>query len=238
MRRLLLVLVLASTAVACGQPRSTEVFVGSASSFAHAVTSIGDIYDDYDVSTLLAGSQTLVTQVLDDAPIDVIITADRSTMERLVQAGKTAAPPALVARNRLAIGVERGNPHDIRGLGDLAQPELKLVLASREVPLGAYSEALLRSAGVTVVPVSLTNNANAVAGLISGGEADAGLVYATDADVWRIDTVAIPEEENVPTEYYVAPLVDAPNPNGASDFTAFLLSSAGQDVLRALGYRV
>ena len=236
MRRAAGILALVLLASSCATERSGEVFVGSASSFAHVIVSARDAYDEYRLKVLVVGSQTLVTQVLDDAPLDIVITADLSTMDSIVAAGKTAAKPRLLAGNRLAIGVERGNPLGISSLSDLARSDIKVVLAAPEVPLGAYSAHVLAAAELAVSPVSFTTNANAVAGLISSGEADAGLIYQTDLDVWRLDGVPLAAELNIVAEYYVAPIAGAPNPEGAAGFIEFLLEARGRALLADLGF--
>ena len=159
-------------------------------------------------------------------------------MQPLVAAGKTAENPTLLARNRLVIAVDEGNPLGISSLADPARPDVKLVLAGPEVPLGSYSAAVLERAGVDVRPVSFTDNAVAVSGLISIGEADAGLVYQTDLGFWNIDGVALPDQANVLAEYYIAPLTEAPNLDGARRFVEFLLSDEGRSLLEGLGFSV
>ncbi len=238
MKRTLVAVTLLLLASACGRPRSSEVFVGSASSFARAVVAARASYNEHDLEVLVAGSHTLATQVLDDAPIDVIVTADLRTIEPLVAAGKTAADPVLVARNQLVIAVARDNPLEILSLADLARPDVKVVLAGPEVPLGAYAAEVLESTGVDVRPVSLTDNATAVAAIVASGEADAGLVYRTDLPVWELTGIGLPEEVDIQTGYYVAPLTEAPNPTGARQFVDFLLSKDGRNLLSDLGFTV
>src|SRR5829696_5965181 len=84
------------------------------------------------------------------------------------------------ASNLLAIVVEKRNPKDIKTLADLANPDLKVVLAAEEVPAGKYAKQILDKAGVSVSPVSQEDNVKAVVTKVSLGEADAGIVYATD----------------------------------------------------------
>ena len=225
-------------ASACGGSRSDEVFVGSASSFAHAIVSAREAYDEHELNVLVVGSQQLVSQLRDDAPIDVVVTADLPTMELIVADGNTSSAPSLLARNSLVIAVERDNPLGISSLSDLAMPDIALVLAGPGVPLGSYSGQVLRAAGVEVEPVSLTTNASAVAGLIRSGEADAGLVYETDLDPRRLTGVSIPTQLNVVAEYYIAPIAGAPNPEGAQLFIEFLLGPEGQELLGRLGFSV
>ncbi len=236
MKRATVVVALLLLVSACGRPRSSEVFVGSASSFARAVHSARDLYLQHKLKVLVAGSHTLATHVLDDAPIDVIVTADHRTIEPLIAAGKTAADPVLIARNQVVIAVADENPLEIRSLADLARSDVKVVLADPEVPLGAYSAEVLGSAGVDVRPVSLTDNATAVAAIVSSGEADVGLVYQTDLTVWELTGISLPLEVGIQTEYYAAPLTEAPNPGGARQFVDFLLSDEGRSLLRELGF--
>ncbi len=223
---------------ACGRPRSSEIFVGSASSFARVINAAQSAYGLHDLAVVVAGSQTLVRQVLDDAPIDVIVTADRRTIELLVEAGKTAADPVLVASNRLVIAVAPDNPLEISSLADLTRPDVKLILAGPEVPLGAYSADVMAAAGLDARPVSLTDNATAVAAILASGEADAGLIYQTDLTVWELLGIGLPGDVGGHTEYYVAPLAGAPNPEGARQFVDFLLSDDGRNLLGDLGFGI
>lgn len=236
MRRVGGILVLTLLASACGGDRSTEVFVGSASSFAQVMVSAQDSYSGDELKATFPGSQTLVLQLQDDAPFDVVITADLRTMQSIVDGGKTASSPALLARNRLVIAVESGNPLEIVSLSDLARPDVKVVLAGPEVPLGAYSEQVLQAAQVEVEPVSLAASALEVARLLELGEADAGLLYQTDLNVYELDSVSVPESLNVVTEYFIATVAGAPNPEGADRFVEFLLGPPGRGLLDSLGF--
>lgn len=238
MARAIGILTLVLAAGACGGSRSSEVFVGSASSFAQVLEATQDSYGQYELKVLVGGSQLLVTQVLEGAPMDVIVTADWPAMEALVAADKVAAPPTLLGHNALVIAVERGNPLAIGSVRDLARPDVKLVLAAAEVPLGRYSAQVLDAAGVETRPVSLAGSATAVAGLLASGEADAGIVYETDAEVWGLTGIPLPPEIDVIAEYYVAPITGAPNPEGGTALIEFLLSSNGRALLARLGFAV
>jgi molybdate transport system substrate-binding protein len=183
-------------------------------------------------------SSTLVAQVQQGVQADVIATADEETMGELESAGLLEEPPQLFALNELAIIVEAGNPKDVRGLADLADPSLKVVLAAEEVPAGAYARQSLDAAGVEVQPVSLEEDVKAVVSKVSLGEADAGIVYVTDVKAAgsAVSSVPIPKVHNVVARYPIAVLKDAPNENHAEDFVALVLSEDGREALTAAGF--
>ncbi|MGH2678121.1 MAG: molybdate ABC transporter substrate-binding protein [Actinomycetota bacterium] len=183
-------------------------------------------------------SSTLVAQVQQGIQADVIATADEETMGQLESAGLLEEPPQIFALNELAIIVEAGNPRNVQELADLADPNLKVVLAAEEVPAGAYARQSLDAAGVEVQPVSLEEDVKAVVSKVSLGEADAGIVYVTDAKAAgsEVSSVPIPEEHNVVARYPIAVLKDAPNGNHAEDFVELVLSEDGREALTEAGF--
>jgi molybdate transport system substrate-binding protein len=183
-------------------------------------------------------SSTLVAQVQQGVPADVIATADEETMGQLESAGLLEEPPRIFALNELAIIVEAGNPQDVQELADLADPSLKVVLAAEEVPAGAYARQSLDAAGVEVQPVSLEEDVKAVVAKVSLGEADAGIAYVTDVKAAgsAVSSVPIPQEHNVVARYPIAVLKDAPNGNHAEDFVDLVLSEDGGEALTEAGF--
>jgi molybdate transport system substrate-binding protein len=183
-------------------------------------------------------SSTLVAQVEQGIQADVIATADEETMGQLESAGLLEEPPQVFALNELAIIVEAGNPRNVRELADVADPSLKVVLAAEEVPAGAYARQSLDAASVEVQPVSLEEDVKAVVSKVSLGEADAGIVYVTDAKAAgsAVSSVPIPQEHNVVARYPIAVLKDAPNGNHADDFVELVLSEDGREALTEAGF--
>lgn len=90
--------------------------------------------------------------------------------------------PTIIATDRLVIATAQGNPAKIKNLKDLATPGLKVVLAAPEVPAGRASRQILDAQDIHVTPVSLEPGVHAALNKIELGEADAALVYKTDAD--------------------------------------------------------
>lgn len=220
--------------VACGSS-DERLIVFAASSLTDV---FGRIEVDYershpgvDVVMNFAGSSSLVAQLGDGAPADVLATADLPTMERAVDSGAITDDPTVFARNDLVIAVERGNPLDIRGLESLPDGPL-VVLAAPEVPAGAYSKEILACAGVELQPVSLEQNVRSVAAKVALGEADAGLVYRTDIGD-ELDAVEVPSACQVTAEYAIAPVSDEAT---ALDFIAYVTGPDGSDALADAGF--
>lgn len=192
---------------------------------------------DVDITFNFAGSSTLVAQLLEGAPADVVATADLVHMERLADASLLASRPAVFATNTAVIAVEKGNPFSVRTLADLARGDIKVVLCAPEVPCGTYARQILDKARVTLTPRSFEENVKAVVTKISLGEADAGIVYATDtASSAALDALDIDPALNIEAEYPVAVLKDATNGTAARAFIAFLASTEGRSILASHGF--
>lgn len=183
------------------------------------------------------GSSTLATQIIAGAPVDVFASADEADM-RLVTAKHLADHPVAFARNTLVIVVPKGNPAGVHNLADLANPKLKVVLCAPAVPCGAASRTLLRNEDVHVTPASNEQNVTAVLTKVRTGEADAGLVYVTDAKTTDQVQAITPEGASaVVNTYPIAVLKDAPNPAAAAAFVAFVTGAKGQGILAEYGFQ-
>jgi molybdate transport system substrate-binding protein len=195
-------------------------------------------YPQLQVRFTYAGSQAQVTQIEEGAPADVFASADQGNMLKVVQAGLAAEQPRVIARNRLQVVVQFGNPRHIKTLADLAQPALKVDLCAPGVPCGTYAAGALKKAGVKVTPVSEEENVKAVVTKVALGEADAGIVYATDikAGAARVQGVEIPDDQNVIATYSVVRLKAGHNRTAANAFTGFVSSPQGQRTLAEFGF--
>lgn len=182
------------------------------------------------------GSATLATQLREGAVADVFAAADEPSMQAVVDAGR-AASPVLFATNTLTIIVPVGNPAAVTGLADFARPDPVIVQCAREVPCGAAAERLLDAAGVTARVDGYEQNVTAVLTKVAAGEADAGLVYVTDA-VGRgdVETVPVPGAEAIVNRYPIAALEGASEPEAAAAFVAFVRGAVGRQVLAAHGF--
>ena len=234
MRRLLAGLVL--TAAACSGTGESALVIGVASSMTEAAQELGEAYGKGQIKLSVAGSQVLVAQVREGAPLDIVLTADATTAETLAGLGAITGEPVAFARNRLAIAVAEGNPRAISRLSDLTDPRLTVVLAAPEVPAGRYTDELLQAAGVPVDAASLEPSVRSVLAKVQLGEADAGIVYRTDLNRPGVTGIAIPEAVNPVVEYYAVALKSASNPTAATAFVGFLQSSTARSILADFGF--
>jgi molybdate transport system substrate-binding protein len=215
--------------------------------------SLGEVFSDLaeefetrhgDVHIVIhtAGSQILVRQIIEGAEADLLAPAHPELMRRLHKRG-LVDDPVRFARNRLAIVVPKENPARIRELEDLAVPGTKVILAGPSVPVGRYARESLRRAGLldAVERNLVSNEANVklVLSKVLLGEADAGIVYATDIrpkHLAKVLHLPLPEEAGVAVEYTLAVLVGADSPEDANAFLGFVLSDAGQSFLDRYGF--
>jgi molybdate transport system substrate-binding protein len=245
---LALALVLAVLVMACGSGTTGgtnlggEVVVSAAASLTDAFTEIESVFEsanpDVDVTLNLGGSSALREQILGGAPADVFASANTSNMDQVQEAGFVAGESEVFAKNLLQIAVPSGNPAGITGLEDFARPELLIGLCAEEVPCGDFAREALAKAGVAPVIDTNEPDVRALLTKVEAGELDAGVTYVTDvaSTDGAVDGVDIPDSENVVAEYPIAVLSDAPNPDAATAFVAFVLSDEGQAILTEYGF--
>ncbi|MCV7193483.1 molybdate ABC transporter substrate-binding protein [Mycolicibacterium brumae] len=221
---------------AAADPLSGELTVFAAASLQDAFDDIGEAFTkahpNLRVSARYDGSPTLVTQLQEGADADVLATADERTMATAVEAG-VVQDPKLFASNTLVVAVPAGNPGNVDSLDDLAH--VTTVVCAPEVPCGAAARQLLSDAGVQVTPASQEQNVSAVLTKVAAGEADAGLVYATDvAGDSKVESFVPDGAADVVNHYPIA-LAD-PLSEAASAFMGFVLGDDGQKILAEHGF--
>jgi molybdate transport system substrate-binding protein len=252
-RRSILVALALFTTLGCQQREpagETELVVFAAASLREVFTSLGAelqrSHPGTEVRFNFAGSQELRTQIEQAAAVDVFASADTRHMDALVQAG-LASRPVLFARNEPVIVVSREAAARVHGLSDLPSLE-RIVVGTPEVPIGRYALQILDLAAAGLGPdfrsrvearvVSRELNVRQVLAKILLGEAQAGIVYRTDARgaAQGARVVPIPANLNVIAEYPLAVLARAPHPQLATAFVALVRSPEGQEALARAGF--
>jgi molybdate transport system substrate-binding protein len=224
----------------CQVVRPTSLTVFAAASLQPPFTQIAiqlKAQQQISITFSYAGTQTLVSQLTQGAQADVFASADTEHMTTIQNAGLTAEAPQVFAHNSLEIAVAPGNPKGIHSLSDLARPGLVVVLADPSVPAGKYAQQALAKAHVTVHPASLEPQVTGVLSKITLGEADAGIVYASDIKTSRkVAGVVIPANQNVVANYSITALKNATNRGGANTFLSFVTAPDGQSILKEAGF--
>ena len=245
-----LVIAVTVAAAACGRAGSDTgtVMVFAASSLVEPVRELAAAFEDRHPDTAVrvnfAASSDLAVQLAEGAPADVFASADRVQMEVAAAAGRVPDATPL-ATNRLVVVVHADNPAEIEGARALGGPGIALVLAGEAVPAGRYARAALEALGIGPAAeanvVSNEDDVKSVVTKVALGEADAGVVYATDVtETVRGEVMAFefPPAAQVTAHYEIAPVLGAPNPDAARAFVALALSPDGREVFERHGFGV
>ncbi|MGN0064199.1 MAG: molybdate ABC transporter substrate-binding protein [Nocardioides sp.] len=236
----LLALPLALAGCGQGSTGSDEhtLTVLAAASLTDVFTDLAETFEDeHDVEVVLSfGSSTdLAEQAADGAPGDVLATADEASMTLASDAGATGEVTEF-ASNVLVIVTAAGNPQDVSSLSDLA--DLTWVRCADEVPCGRVALSVLAETPVRGKPVSLEEDVRATLDKVVSGEADAGLVYATDATAAgdEVTAVAIDGAADHATSYVLAPLTQSEDDELAQAWIDLVTSPEGRAVLESAGF--
>jgi len=217
--------------------------VFAAASLKATFTEIGTIFETENPGSKLAfnfaGSSDLVTQLTAGAPGDVFASADTNNMTKATTADLVSGTPVNFASNILTIVTPPGNPAGVTSFADLAKPGLNVVVCAPQVPCGAAAATVEKNTGVTLTPVSEEQSVTDVLGKVKSTEADAGLVYVTDAKNAgdTVTEVPFPEAAAVLNVYPIATLTAATAPELATKFVELVTGPEGQQVLADAGFK-
>lgn len=223
-------------------PAEEQLTVLAAASLTEPFTVLAERFEeahgDVDVVVSFDSSATVATQVTNGAAADLVATADPRTMQVMEEAGVLAGSPVEFARNRMTLVVPPDNPADIADVTDLDGTDF--VVCAPAVPCGVLAEAVIDGAGVSTRPRSHEVDVKAVLTKVVLGEADAGLVYASDAVAAgdRVREITLPRGIGASTTYPAAVTRDAPEPELAAEFLDLVRSEEGQQVLAGSGFDV
>lgn len=233
-----------------------ELTVFAAASLTGVVTEIARDYEllhpGVKVVTNFDGSQALRTQIEQGASADVFLSANTKHMNALRDKGLMEnSTIGLFVKNKLAVITPASNPANITTLKDLANPDIRLVIGTKDVPVGDYARQILTKMandtayGVSYQEAVLGNvmseetTVTAVVAKVQLGEADAGIVYESDITPDNRDkfvVIAIPDKYNVIADYPVGVLKDSTNKDEAASYIAYLKSDPGKAAFMKYGF--
>jgi len=250
---LIAALVLASSAGFAEDPKELTVF--TAASLTGAFGEIGRLYTNQTnivVAFNFDGSQNLRTQIENGAYADVFASANTKQMNALKQIQLMNNSSIIVfTENRLSLIVPKDNPAKISSLADLAKPGLKIVMGTKDVPVGDYALQIINRLGndsaygpdyktrVMANIISQETTVNYVVTKVALGEADVGFAYISDVTkdlASKVDQVAIPDEYNVIAKYPIGIVKESRYPAHSQDFINLVTSDQGKAILDKYGF--
>jgi molybdate transport system substrate-binding protein len=248
----LLSLALVADLSGCGQktPSSTTASTSSAHSIVVFAATLlkpaftllaGKFQTDNPGATIdfnFATSWELANKLTQGASADVFASADSAQMDTVVKADLTSSDPVNFASNTLVIVTAPGDPKQIRSFADLAKPDLRVAVCQASAPCGSAAQRIEDNTGVHLNPVSEESVSSGVLGKVTSGDADAGLVYLTDAHKAgdKVAAVQFPESSEAVNIYPIAILKHASQPALAQKFVDLVTGATGQRVLTQAGF--
>ncbi len=250
---LIAAMALASSAGMGQEPEELTVF--TAASLTGAFGEIGQIYENetgMSVAFNFDGSQALRTQIENGAYADIFASANKKQMNALRDDGLiNNSSMVLFAKNKIALIIPKNNPAQINNISDLARPGIKIVMGTKDVPVGDYALQIIDQLGndsaygpdyraaVLANVISQETNVNYVVTKVALGEADVGFAYVSDITedlANRVDKIDIPDEFNVIAEYPVAIMQESKYPAQSQEFVNLVRSERGNAVLERYGF--
>jgi len=221
--------------------------VSAAVSLTDALTTVARQWEqagNLRVELNFAASNVLARQVLEGAPVDVFISADETQMDRIVEAGAVARADVVpLLTNQLVVVTPAGRSIAGAMPSALAAEAVKRIAMGdpQGVPAGVYAKAWLERAGLwrqvepKIVP---SNSVRAALAAVDSANADAGIVYKTDAKGHAGVLVAyeVPLADAPPIVYPAGVVARSTNPDPARRFVAYLQSVPARTVFADAGF--
>jgi molybdate transport system substrate-binding protein len=209
----------------------------------YAAASLTEVFQRIDRRPAynFAGSNQLALQIRQGAPADVFASAAPNFTQDLFRERRVERPRTF-ASNTLVLAIPRSNPAGLHSVFDLRRRNVKLVIGTARVPIGAYTRKVLRNLGMTSVlskVVSEEPDVKSIVGKLALGEADAGFVYRTDVQPVRdrVAAIAIPARAQPTVRYELAVVSSSRNKAAARAWARRLLTDKrARRLLRQAGF--
>lgn len=213
------------------------VVVVAAASLTESLTRIAQDFESAnpgtDVEVSFGSSSTLVQQVNNGAPANVIALAGEAAAQPLDEA--LVKDQRVFATNVLEIAVPPDNPAKVTGIDDLGRTGLKVVLCASTVPCGQATDATFRKARIVPSVVSREVDVKATLAKVKLAEADAAVVYHSDVVAAKdaVKGIEIEPQYNTSLRY---PLITLSDDAATTAFAAYVLSAEGLATVQSFGF--
>ncbi|MEE3718284.1 molybdate ABC transporter substrate-binding protein [Tumidithrix elongata RA019] len=229
------------------EQKNAKLTISAAASLKEALGEINPLYSksksNVDVRTNFGSSGDLLQQIVNGAPVDVFISAAAKQMDELQKSNLILTDTRRnLLGNRLVLIVP-ADKSDTSDLKDLTNANIERIAIGdpRSVPAGQYAEQALKKLEIWQSVESkfvLGNNVRQVLQFVESGNAQAGIVYATDAKTsTKVKVVqTIDAKLHKPIVYPIAVLQKSPNQPSAKSYLEFLSSAPAKHIFEKYGF--
>jgi molybdate transport system substrate-binding protein len=247
-----LVLVALLSLVACmpeetptGQVPEAEIMVAAAADLQFAFQDIAEVYEEetgQHVRLVFGSTGQLTQQIENGAPYDLIAAANQEYVERLLGQGLVREDSvSLYARGRIVLAANRQAGLRIEQLEDLLDPAIRHIAIANpaHAPYGVAAQQALETIGLweqVQDKLVMAENVRQALQYVQTGDAQAGVIALSVANVPEITWRLIDEALHVPLDQSLAVLTSAKEPDLAAQFAAYINGETGRPIMRLYGF--
>lgn len=233
----------------------TDLNVFAAASMTESLEELKEVFEEENPGINLVlnfdSSGTLKTQIAEGAACDVFISAAKKQMDDLdpnmasKDSNITIDPSTRfdLVENEVVLAVKEDSNKDIRSFDDINTDKVETIaLGNADVPVGQYSESLLKNMGIWEMiqdKISFGSNVKEVASWLTEGAVDCGIIYSTDAKAAGLKIVATANPDMLDRKviYPAALIENSPNREASEKFLEFLKSDKAREVFAQYGFK-
>ncbi len=230
----------------CSKKEDTELLIGAAASLEPAMKELRPLFEKQYTGTRLtftfASSGTIEQQIREGAPVDVFLSASKKQIDSM-EKDELLLPDSRVDlyRNEVVLIVPVDSKLEIADFMDITKAEIIAIGDPESVPAGQYAKVIFERLGIWEAVYSkatLGKSVTEVSAWVSSGEAEAGVVYKTDAKRnARVKIAAsAPEGEGSIAIYPGAILKNTESKVQAKEFLAFLDTKEAEEIMVNYGF--
>ncbi|MGI6077795.1 MAG: molybdate ABC transporter substrate-binding protein [Fastidiosipilaceae bacterium] len=227
--------------------KSMELYVSAAASLTDAVTELNQIFNEVHPEVELVvnygSSGKLQQQIEEGAPADVFVSAGQKQMNALEEQNLVDTDSRIdLLENKVVLIQPATAEHELASFEDVLNDDIKMIaIGESSVPVGQYTEAIFTNLGIwdqVQTKANFGQDVRNVLAWVETGDADCGVVYATDAaisDKVKVVTFA-PEGSHDPVIYPAAVMAGSDQPDMAKAYLNFLTSPEASAVFERYGF--